>query len=299
MDKTSFIISYDGIALRDHIMDVKDLAPALLAIGQVFDEANRSINNNKIEIKLQVKALNAGSFEVFFDLVQGFSDQIKTLFSGGGVSSILNFKELIFGTGGLLWLIKELKGEKPDKIEDQQNGNVRLTFKRETIIIDFKLLRLYQDIAVRESIEKILTPLKENGIDSFSAKSENEELVRIEKDEIKYFALPAIEDEIVNESEHQSAYSIVSLAFKDDNKWRLHDGNSTIYATIKDEMFIKKVDQNLISFTKGGVLLCKVKTTQWKTGDGLKTEHEVLEVISHKPASRQIKLEIETEKNDL
>ena len=300
-NSASFIISYDGIALEDHSMDVRELAPALLSIGQLFDEANRSINDNKTEIKLQVKALNAGSFEVVFDLIQSFPEQLISVLSGKTVTSILNLQGLVIGAGtGLFWLLKKLKGKTPENIQDLKNGTVRIQIETVTLTIPHDLLRLYQDVAVRTAIEKILNPLTKEGISSFSIReNQKAELTKIEKEEVKYFTVPPIEDEIVNKSaEYESAYSIVSLAFKDDNKWRLHDGSSTIYATIRDTDFIRKVDENLISFTKGDILICKVKSTQWRTNQGLKTEYEVLKVITHQPSARQIKLNIEEIKSE-
>ncbi|WP_181418511.1 hypothetical protein [Komagataeibacter xylinus] len=46
MSKATFTIAYDGPALRNHAMDVRALAPALLGFGTLFDAANAALNGD-------------------------------------------------------------------------------------------------------------------------------------------------------------------------------------------------------------------------------------------------------------
>ncbi len=287
LKKAAFKIAYDGEALRDHSMDVRDLAPALLSLGKLFDAANFALNGDKAEIKLQVKAHSAGSFEVALELFQSFGAQVSNLLTGDFVTSVLNLKDLVIGGSvGIFWLVKKLRGKKPDRIEHLSQGMVSLEFQGETIVVPANLLRLYQDVAVRVAAEEVLRPLCHDKIDKFIIKDNDKITEEVTKEDVDYFKLPEIRDEIINESIHEAAYSIVSLAFKDDNKWRLHDGNSTISVQMKDDFFKRKVEENLISFSKGDILICSVKTTQWQAKDGLKTEYEVLKVIKLRLRSR-------------
>lgn len=295
----SFTVSYDGKALQNHAMDVRDLAPALLSIGQLFDEANRVLNGDKVSIKLQVKAQREGSFEIWFEAVQTICSQISGFLTGDFVTSALNLKELVLCGGiGLFTFIKKLRGRNPTKIINLKNNFVRIEFGEESFDIPLDLLRLYQDVAVRTVVEKVLKPLEEEGIDTFSIKEDKKEIEKIDKSEVPYFKLPYLEEEKILEIEHEAAYSIVSLAFKEDNKWRLHDGNSTIAVSIKDEDFLKKVNDNLISFAKGDILLCHVKTCQFRIKGELKTDYEVLKVKEHRLAARQIPLPIFEKEED-
>ena len=56
---------------------------------------------------------------------------------------------------------------------------------------------------------------------------------------------------------------------------------------------LANLNENQISFSKGDILFCRVRTKQWSTTQGLKTEYEVLEVLDHKPPSRQIPMNFE------
>jgi hypothetical protein len=289
--KAAFKIAYDGQAVLNHSMDVRDLAPALLSLGKMFDAANLALNGDKASIKLEVKAYSAGSFEVALELFQSWGSQVTHFLAGDFVTSILNLKELIIGGGaGIFWLIKILKGKKPERIEYLNNGMVSLELHETKVVVSIALLRLYQDVAVRSAAEEVIRPLNQENIDKFIIKDDDIVTEEITKADIDYFTLPELIDEIINESTHEAAYSIVSLAFKDDNKWRLHDGNSTISVLMEDNIFKRKVEENLISFSKGDILKCRVKTIQWRTQNGLKTEYEVLNVIEHIPGAKQILL---------
>ena len=76
MSKTKFSIAYDGPALHDGAMDVRDLAPALLAVGQLFDAANNILNSDHTKVSVNVTATGDGSFEVFLELAQTHVQQI-------------------------------------------------------------------------------------------------------------------------------------------------------------------------------------------------------------------------------
>ena len=288
--KAEFNIAYCGDALTSHIMDVRDLAPALMSLGNLFDEANRVINGDKTTVNLEMKAQAPGSFVIGFQLWQSLGNQISNFLTSDFITSAINLKELVIGGVGLFWLIRKLQGKKP-RITDLQNGKVKLEFANETFEVPLQLLRLYQELTVRKAVAEVLKPLERDGIEVFEVRESTQVIGSVNQDELLYFAVPEIEDEKILENESEAAYSIIRLAFKEDNKWRLYDGNATISVTIKDDDFLNKVERNLVSFAKGDILLCKVRTIQWRTADNeLKTEYEVLKIKEHRHAARQLQL---------
>ena len=98
-------------------------------------------------------------------------------------------------------------------------------------------------------------------------------------------------DKPILEEKRRVAFSILSLAFKKGNKWRLYDGNAQINALISDDMFLKRVNSNEIAFAKGDILICDVAIIQKRTRDGLKTDYEVIKVVKHESAARQLPLD--------
>lgn len=296
-NSAQFTVTYDGEALRDHEIDVRDLAPALLAIGQLFEGANRVLNGERAQISVKLRATGEGSVEVALDLVQSFGRQIESFLLSTHVQAAINLRDLV-GMGacglGLVATLKWLRGRKPKKLSEKEE-QVTLSVDAETLVVPVAVIRLMEDIPVREALERVLSPLRRDGIDTFQMKDSGGAVpsVEITREQLAYFDPPSIEaanEEKLPERRWTSAYTIVSLSFKEENKWRLSDGQAVISAAILDEDFLKRVDQRLLSFSKGDVLVCQIRQRQTQTPEGLRTEYDVIHVDEYKPAPKQYKL---------
>lgn len=291
MSRTDFTLTYDGPALRAHEMNVRDLAPAMLAVGELFDALNLLFNGEGVEVAVNVRAHEPGCFSVVFEVLQSWKDGALALLSGDTVTAAINLRELIFMSGaGLIWLIKKTKGKTLDKIERTSPGMARITIGDETFDVPLTLLRAYQELTIRAALERIIVkPLAQDGIDEIRWQSaETIEVVR--DSETGWFKVPEIAETILVDDTREAAFSILSLAFKEENKWRLHDGMNSVSALIEDEDFLRKVDSNAVRFAKGDVLVCEVRFLQRQTAKGLVTEHRVVKVKRHIPAPRQLPL---------
>jgi hypothetical protein len=98
MSRESFTIAYDGPVLRDGAMDVRDLAPALLAVGQLLDAANSALHDDGSQIRVQVRATEIGSFRIDLELIQSWATSMLQIFSGPTPTGAANLLQIVLGT---------------------------------------------------------------------------------------------------------------------------------------------------------------------------------------------------------
>lgn len=291
-------IVYDGPALADGSMNVRDLAPAMMSVGGFFEAANRVTNGERAKVNINVRATSAGSFHVFFEVAQSLeaTDVLKADI-GDFLTTANALKALLLGgtgaAGGIFALIKWLRGRRP-QITKINEDLYELTVDGETYEVPLQLLRLYRDTAILRNIQHMVRPVQEPGIDRFILRDSGQTVQEVTKDDVDSFDIPEYEELILDE-ERQYAFSIVRLTFKENNKWRLTDGQNTFSVLMKDKAFQRRVDNNRVAFAKGDLLICKLRMRQWQIegGVGVKTEYEVTKVVQHRPARQMTFLDEE------
>jgi hypothetical protein len=294
---THFRLGFDGFALSQHEMEINQLAPALLALSNILEEAAKQVSHGEGKASIRVRGnIKSGSIEIDLTVLTSLIENLTNFLSGNSVTAVLNGAELLNliglvgggGAVGLIALIKKLKGKTPEKVTNNQDGSVTIIINNHTFIEDKRVVQLYQNIDIRKNLYALLQPLKEEGIDEIKA-GETELHTIVQKDEVEYFLPPALNEILVLDNESQKAFTIVSLSFKEDNKWRLYDGQTTIHAELADPNFAQRVNNNE-PFSKNDVLICLLRTQQWQTETGIRTEYTVQKVLEHRPSHRQIPL---------
>lgn len=301
VNRTVFEIAYEGPAVDSGIMDVKELAPALLALGNLVEDANKVIGNPEAQVKVVVRSsFERGSFQITLELIYKLSEQIKLLFdmynSNNLAEKLLIALGFISGGGiSLIKLIKYIRGRTIRNATILENGNVRLELvgdngKFEYIEVNDKVIKLYRDRSIRENLCQVLSPLKKEGITGFSVRKGCEVIEKVTKDEVSYYEVPKeSEEEHIITSTRKAFVSLIEVAFEEGLKWRLSDGENKFYATITDKDFLDQID-NGKTFAKGDILEVELETTQVATSKGIKNEYRVLKVLKHLSSPKQISL---------
>jgi hypothetical protein len=286
MSHAEFSLKYDGSAVDAGTMDVRDLSPALLAAGQLIEAANRVVNGDNSAVKVRIKTTSPGSFLIIFDIDLSFVKSITDILAGPEATAAANLVTYltagISAPIGAIHLVKWLRGKRPTSIKKGHRNLVTVEIDGKTIEVDEPVARLALDLNVRLSLERVVAePLSKEGYDTVAIGS-GRAVEEITKSEGYYFLAPPEREDGVFESRYRGPFSIVSLSFKSGNKWRLHDGKSTLNATVVDEDFLAKVNNNEVSFSKGDLLICDVRVVTQNVGGQLKAEYFIERVLEHR-----------------
>ncbi|WP_340104561.1 hypothetical protein [Rhodohalobacter sp. 8-1] len=299
--KQYFKIEFSGGESENKELTVKDLAPALIAFSDFLDQANSVINGKRVKVDLKFKASSEGSIIVELGLHADILTQIVDFFSGDAVAALLNLKEVIGLAGGsgygIFKLIKWLKNRKIQKVKLSDGKKVVLILEDgDSIEITENELNVLKSIKARKYLSEFKKPLLTGSADEiliYDEKTKRSIENGIDTDTASYFDPPDVADELLLEKEQELVITIESLSFKEGNKWRVSDGNNTFTATISDDNFINDVQDNREAFRRDDILRVKMTTKQYKTGTGLKTDHEITEVKEHIPPPDQLNIVFE------
>jgi hypothetical protein len=308
MSSSSFKVSFEGEALSDGEIDVRDLAPALLSLGDLIQAANKALNGDRAHVSLKMKATEKGSFVALLSVdmsilgaVTDLLDAIvehpdRTVAADQLMDLIIKGGSIVGGAGlGLIGILKFLRGKRPDSIETKENGPTVIIHNNVEVVVDPRTLMLMKDVATREAIEKFAD--RALGIPDVSAvvlgdAKDPREVVLTKKDRVAFLVPEPVEDETLTDiSEREMWLKIVTSAFRDGYKWRLSDGGEKPFtATIEDADFVNAVMEAKISLSANDTLKCLVKEEQKLGPSGLTKDITVLRVLEHIPGAKQMKL---------
>jgi len=301
---TTFKIGFDGPAVVNGEIDVADLAPALLALGELFSAANRALNQERAETRLKIRASEKGSFVALLSLDVSFvtdlldmvaahpgrivaADQLLELLIKGGT--------IVGGTIGFFKVLRFLKGKRPDSTKKNEDGTTSITVGPTTIIVDQRTVALLEDLRTREATEKFVsTALNAEGITtvSFDEEPDGEPELTLTKSDVAAAKVPEPLDEATTETTNnrEALLKIVSAQFAEGYLWRFTDGTNVFTASMEDRDFLNRLDRSEVVLAKDDTLRCVIEETQRLAGSRLKTEAKIIQVKEHMSGARQLRL---------
>lgn len=315
---TTFTVGFDGPSVKDGEIDVASLAPALLALGELVDVVNQTLNGTRAEAKLKLKASQHGSFDALLsldisfitDMLDHFSahkDRIST--ANDLLDLLLKGGAVITGTGtaiggsvyGLFAALKFLKGKRPSEVRPNSDGTTTTIVVNNTeIIVDNRTVVLLNDVKTRTATEKFVSKsLSQEGITSLyfvdgagdKSLGKDVELVRADLPAMRVPEPEADAETVVVEAPPREVLlRIISAQFEDGYLWRFSDGTNTFTARVEDIEFLNALDKSEIALSKDDTLRCIVSERQELKDGRLKSEAKIVEVLQHISGAKQLRL---------
>lgn len=307
----NFVYKLDGDVEQ---VDVFQLAPTLLALGELIQDSNRELNPNGREIAVNVKPFRPGSFVV--DLVVFAQSNLQQLFdalnshSAEQVKNLLEWVGLITGTGGLVGVvqvIRWLKG-KPQTIEEVGRGEVRYTnADGATLTVGKNVHQLFSNSRITHNVYNVYgAPMEKQpaitDVKTYLEGNENSQVSvpRSEISALKEWAdtpsLSAPEDK-TNDKVLEGIYLNPKRgAFGGDPKdWSFFRGDKIITATIKDKEFLSRYANGEIRLNQTDLLTVTLLDRQRLAGTRVqKPIYEILKVTGYIKGEGQSPLPFES-----
>lgn len=291
VDQANFTVVYDGEALRDHRMDVRDLAPALLGLAEVFQAAHSVLNPGEPPVSLEIRATDEGSFVAELTLVH---QQLVDLLLSRDSLAAAALIALVGGASGVVsFAAKRRRAKRETPLPD---GSVRFEMPDGTVITYTpQVASIARQPGARHGVQAAVRPLLQQGIDTMEirASRDSEPWVTVTDEEAPGLADAMTDDDnrvfLVNE-QYDQLLTVVSPNFSG-GKWKVRDSprQAPFWVAMDDPGFVARVDAHAVLFGAQDRLLATVWLRQWETQLGeIQTERSILKVIRHIPATQPV-----------
>jgi len=299
--KIDLIYKLDG-PLIDEGIDVFELSPLLLSLGELIQESNSTLHPSGDKLSVNVKPFERGSFVMELQLfAQTNAQQLLHMVNQDSVRQIKELLEwmgiISGGTVGVIKVYKFLKGP-PKRVEVGPEDVKIIAQDDNSITINKKTYALFQNTKIQQNIYRIYGNfLGKDGIESVKSylkENERETKVEVEKSDVPYFnpanTIP-VEQENLNENKTITISYLkpkrISLEGEADN-WSFRKGeDAVIVATIKDPEFLGKIVSAEIRLSHEDLLEVRLLEIQTINNNELSVKYEIQEVIKYTPAPIQ------------
>ena len=320
MEKVDLIYKLNGDFEQG--INIFELSPTLLSVGQLISEAHKTLMPNSEPIAINVKPFKPGSLEIeMMMFAQSNLQQALTLIhsqTGKDISEVLQYLGFISGASvivvgapiSLFKLIKKLKG-KPRSIEKAKPGEYTyIDNSGNKILVPIQTHALFQNVHIQQTIYNgIAKPLENKETKEIECYIKNDERTKetIEKDIIEPIRaystgeIPSAEaiSENINIRKlwvHPRRISVEG----ESNSWsfRIAGSEELLRVTnIKDEGFLNNIKSNRYRLAHSDKLYIEIHEKQKMQGSKESLQCEIEKVIDYVRSDEQISLEFNDSKN--
>jgi hypothetical protein len=244
MSTGTFRIAFEGEPFAFGEIDVNDLAPSLLALGDLIQTANNALNGKRAKATLKVRATNVSCFEALLtidvSMLAAAIDMLDTIADGDDrLVAADRLLDLIIKGGtivgapllGLIGVVKWLRGRKPDLVARRDNGTVAITINSTTIIAEAQTIKLLEDLPTRQALNSFAEKsLRIPGIEAIKlGEKDSDHEIHLAPSDRASLQVPEPTEEppIIERMEREAWLKIVTPHFRDGYKWRFSEGETS------------------------------------------------------------------------
>lgn len=277
---TEIEIAYGGEAYADNQIDAKTLGEALTSLSALIEHAEKIINGETSEPKVNIKATKEGSFTLLV-AVMGSLNTLSALGLAAGVGA---------ASGGVLGIIEWLKGRKIGSIVvDEQKDIAEIKVDDETIECSNDIQKLVTSPIIRKELDKLIfKPLQTEKPATFAVSSGAKKVVKVTQQESSSFKLAKTTFvEKTHVATHEVNVHFSNVRFKQGKSWDIIlPGGEEVSASMKDEAFLERIEHNQAAFCKDDLFVVELtETTKETNGELSKPRYSITRVIRHRAAA--------------
>lgn len=283
------IIKYDGSKLKDHTIDIKHLAPSLLAISELIILSNEIVNGNKAQAKALIRAgIEQNCFQLELSVIQNVIQIFQPNILEKDILTIKEICEMIGVIGyssidsncSLFELITFLKGKVAEKINivKLETGKIIIRIGKETKIINKYTYNFYCNKDCLKEAVNVFSPIHNKACESieFNDKKTSKKFTK-KKTPKNIEDLPKLTEE--KTSITRETLRIKKPDYEGNSQWELsNDTVGKIKASITDKTWLKRFQKNSENAPPTSYLDVDLKTTYLKDINDKKTNDVTYEI---------------------
>ena len=279
-------VKYGGYEADQGRMNALDLGPAIFGVGELVGQASRILYNDDARVRVEVRADFAhASFGIEFIAVSASGLAGLSWDQLGHIAIVLGIATgvpavAIGAVRGVIGLYRWQRGRKIDRAE-RVGDQMRLTIIDQSVNVSIVEYQIFINPVVRKGFERLVAPMEKEGVDSVSLQADDQPPEVIQRQERAAFAEPPLPEEAVSVDRSNAILEIISISFREGNKWRFAQGGNAFYAEILDKEFLAKVRGERELFGAGDALRVEMEIQTKREGGDLRFEHRIIHVIDH------------------
>lgn len=279
-DKLS--LEYHGNKVENGQLRAKDVAKYIAALDDFMSITTKHAYGKEADLILDVSGFRNQSFDIDFAL-QVANISTAAIFATGSP------KDLISLATDCIKACIHLQGHQPQDVKkDTINKSVHVTNQQgATQVYHIETINVIAAPKAASSLDSFIREPLTKGLEAVKVKSSMHKIEATAAANQSDFFKPIDFETPLFTNSIKTGLVIESPSFKDGNKWKFSDGQSSFHAEITDQKFLDSVDAGEERFGKNDILIVEMDVIQTQTLSCLKVEKVITKVIDHKFAQKQ------------